>query len=257
MLTIFFALFFGSAQAAEFIPLLTPRGETILVTSSVPAGGAVPLVVFAPGQGCGERPLYDVIGQEINKRGWAFVRFQYAYCVKDAARGQPSENLNDEAEDFATALAYAQKLPGVDASRLALAGKSLGSLVSYRLFRQTSAARTLALLTPVCTYTTDDNDKPLPEPRDVFAENYPDFGSERRPVVLPWGENDDLCLRETLLRNLRKTKGNYLPVEFPGDHGFNERNDKGEIDEAATAQNIRNVAEFVGDFFASFLDLRK
>lgn len=249
MLTFLLSIALGSfAHAAEFQPILTPRGEKILITVSKPAGENRPVLVFAPGQSCGERELYDVFRREFDRRGWIVVRFQYAYCVKDPAKGGPSDDLSAEGEDFDTALKFARSLPGIDRSRIALVGKSLGSIVAYRSFRRQPNASSLALITPVCTYTTDDAGNPLPAPQPVFAESYPNYGEELRPVVLPFGDKDDLCLAPELFRALQVTHGNYLPMQFAGDHGFTVKDEAGKANEEATQANQAAVARFSADF---------
>ena len=51
-----------------------------------------------------------------------------------AAKGEPSKGLVDEAEQFKAVIAAALKDPRVDAKRVVLAGKSLGSVVAHRAF---------------------------------------------------------------------------------------------------------------------------
>lgn len=248
-----------TAPAAEFVSIRTPKGTEIQVTLSRPAGKkSAPLVVFAPGQSCGERPLYDYVTEALNERGIAVVRFQYAFCLRHPDGSElPSEALSEELEAFQAAHAYAAAQPGVDGAQVAFLGKSLGSLVGFRAFQQERSARALALLTPVCTYTTDEQGKPLPEPQDVFAENYPQLGNEARPTLFLVGESDSLCLWPYMVKHLMEADFNTQAKLFPGDHGFGEKNTDGTYDEAKTTANQKQVAEHTARYLATQLEVQE
>lgn len=240
------------SPAAEFVSIRTPKGTEIKVSLSLPAGSkSAPLVVFAPGQSCGERPLYDYVTQALNQRGLAVVRFQYGFCVRHPDGSElPSQGLSEELDAFHAAHAYGASQAGVDGSQVAFLGKSLGSMVSYRAFQQERSASALAILTPVCTYTTDEQGKPLPEPQDVFAENYPKLGQEARPTFFLVGESDSLCLWPYMVKHLMEADFNTQAKLFPGDHGFGEKKADGTYDEEKTTSIQKQVADFTAGFLA-------
>ena len=197
--------------------------------------------MIAPGASCNAKsPLFERIGQEGALAGFTVVRFEWAYCAKPAAERNPSPKLELEIEDYVTVLNYAKTLPGIDASRLLLAGKSQGSLVAYAVFRQTPEAKALALLTPVCSYTTDDDGKLLAAPLRVGEENYPSLKMDPRPVLMTMGDQDDLCRLAILFDYLKDSRGNIEVSVAGGDHGFNIKKN-GTVDNLRTARNILNV----------------
>ena len=244
--------FATTAPAAEFVSIRTAKGTEIQVTFSRPAGKKLaPLVVFAPGQSCGERPFYDHVTDALHQRGLAVVRFQYAFCSRHPDGSElPSAGLTEEVEAFQAAHAYGASQTGVDGAQVAFLGKSLGSVVGYRAFQQERSASALALLTPVCTYTTDDAGKPLPEPQDVFAANYPKLGQEARPTLFLVGESDNLCLWPYMAKHLMEADFNTQAKLFPGDHGFGEKKADGTCDEEKTTSIQKQVAEYTAGYLA-------
>jgi alpha-beta hydrolase superfamily lysophospholipase len=213
----------GETTRQEF-EVATTRGAKVRVVAHYPDGahaGALPAVVIAPGQGYHMGlPLITGLAEEAARAGVIAYRFDWAYRAVEG--GRPSEGLVDEVEDMSTVVSLALSEERVDPARVMLAGKSLGTLVAYRLFREFSKLTSLFLLTPVVSLGPSDPEAgPEAAPREVIGENYPDLVSTQRPVVMIAGEQDHLCALPVLYRALGRTKGNVKAVILGGDHSMN------------------------------------
>jgi len=178
----------------------------------MPAGkGPFPAIILASGSGYDMRqPILTETAKALVAKGIAVYRFDWAYRVagRDYAR-QPADRLA-EIDDMRTALALAEHDPRVDATRIALAGKSLGSIIAWRLMRSAPEVKGAILLTPVCS---------RPDGRSPSIE-YPELATETRPRLWIKGDVDPLCSTaafETFA--LSDGKGERLAV-ISGDHGF-------------------------------------
>lgn len=228
--------------AGSNLTLKTPRGTDITITQHVPSGTDLPLIVIAPGQSCNSKgPIFETLGQMGEAQNFAVVRFEWSYCNIDPSNPTPSENLVNEIEDFNTVLQYAKSIPSINPSKIILAGKSLGSLVAYAVFKNKPSARSLALLTPVCTYTTDDNGTPLPKPLNVCEESYPKIKDDSRPILIAMGDKDTLCLLPFLYDFLRDSEGNITTVVGGGGHSLTIKDTAGKVDQAKTQKNIETM----------------
>lgn len=199
-----------AAPTARSLTLTTPRGEPLAVAEHLPPGSErVPALVIAPGQGYAmDLPLVRELAERAVAQDMAVFRFQWAYHPD----GQPSDDLSEEVQDMRTVLRHAMAHARVRASQVFLAGKSLGTIVAYRLFRETGAARGLALMTPLCG--SGDG--------ETGAEYYPDLlGAEERPVLLVLGDRDPLCEVPALYDFLDDSRGNVAVSVVGGDHGMN------------------------------------
>ena len=238
----FSLLFSHTSFAMESFKFTTPRGAELEVMIHASAKPNSPTIIVAPGQSCNSKgPLFEEMGIAGAKADFTIVRFEWAYCLTSTPN--PSPNLINEIEDYQAVMAYAVTLPQVDPTRLVLAGKSLGSLVAYAVFRQTPSARALSLLTPVCSYTTDEEGRRLPEPQRVCEENYPGLKLDPRPVHMAMGDKDDLCILHVLFDYLKDSQGNIHVQVAGGDHGFRLRKTDGSLDNERTQRNIQIVVQ--------------
>lgn len=241
-----FSIFFGIVSLAktEVKKIMTPRGAELEVTvhgASVESG---PTIIVAPGQSCNSKgPLFEALGVKGALAGFTVVRFEWAYCLSDPTNPMPSSDLKNEIEDYTTVLNYSKTLPMVDVNKILLAGKSLGSIVAYSVFKASLSAKSLVLLTPICSYTTDDNGKPLDKPLRVCDESYPEMKKDSRPVIMAMGDNDSLCILNILFDYLKDSSGNIQVSVAGGDHGFRLKNKDGTLDNQRTARNIDTVIE--------------
>lgn len=240
-----FLLFSLIAHAADLQTIETARGEKIVAQVSLPRGNPkqkVPLLLFAPGESCGEKPLTETITGAFVEKGWAVLSFQYAYCVKNPQNPAPSAELSDEADDFEGAFRFAKKMPRVDTNKIFFAGKSLGARVAYKAFEGRPQAVALALLAPAS---------------ENFEKAFPNFKDEARPVFLAWGNSDATCSSEAMFRILRYTAGNAMPMEFSGNHDFNIEYADKKIDEGNSKLTHRELGVFMENYFRRFLGKKK
>ena len=230
------------SQGADSSTVTTPRGTDVHVTVHRPSGSNLPVVVVAPGQSCNSLgPIFETLGIRGQERGYVVVRFEWSYCNSHPNDPQPSADLSAEVEDFATVLNYATSLPGIDASHIYVAGKSLGSMVGFKLFAATASAKALVLLTPVCSYDTDDDGHQLPSPLPVTEESYPELKHQSRPIFMIGGNNDSLCHLPILYGYLGDSSGNITTAAVGGDHGLRIMAPGGSVDQTKTQANIETA----------------
>lgn len=211
-----------------------PRGAKVPVAIHVPAEkapfareGKRPAILIAPGQGYHMGlPLITGLAEEAARAGLVAYRFDWAYT---AAKGRPAPDLASEIEDMETALKALLADPRVDPQRVFIAGKSLGTLVAYRVFAAHPELKGLFLLTPVA--------------RGGVEVNYPKLTEAKRPILLTLGNRDPLCPLPTLYAALAKTKGNVATVVVAGDHGMNVGDWR---DPAFKERNAANVKAALG-----------
>ncbi len=227
--------------AAENVQVHTPRGTDVTVTLHIPTGSSLPALVVAPGTSCNSKgPLFETIGINGLEKHYAIFRFEWSYC--GTASEHPSAGLKNEIEDMTTVLEFAKKQASIDPSKIVIAGKSMGSGVAYRIFSQHPELKAAALLTPICSYTTDENDKPLPEPVSVCDRSYPHLKEDPRPILMTMGNQDENCVLPVLFDFLKDSKGNIQTFVAGGDHGFQIYDGSGQIDPLKTENNIATVA---------------
>ncbi|GAP38882.1 alpha/beta family hydrolase [Piscinibacter sakaiensis] len=243
------------ARAEQALTLPTPRGEPLVALLDRPDGAGpepVPLVVLAPGQGYHMAlPALAGAARRLREQGLAVLRFDWAYHRAEP-RGRPSPALAREVEDLRAAVAAARRLPGIDAARVLVGGKSLGSLVAWRVFAEDPALRGALLLTPVCSRPGADGGPGTAE----AAANYPGLAAEARPVLWLQGDRDPLCATALLWPQLAALAGPALRVAVVGgDHGFGDRRLPAPQAALATERHVdaaaRLAAGFVQDVLAA------
>lgn len=234
----FLSLFFSvSAFGATELSLRTPRGTDVhVILHRTTTNQHRSTLVLAPGQSCNyKNNLFEAIGAEGEKSDVAVIRFEWSYCNNPKAQERvPSDDLSNEIEDFQTVLTFAKNFNFGDQTKIIIGGKSLGSLVSYQVFAKETSLRSLLLLTPVCTYKPD----PQSAPASCAEENYPNIGTETRPILFALGNQDPLCALPMLFDYLKITKGNVTALAGIGDHGFRSVKPSGEVDQEQTQKNI-------------------
>lgn len=191
----------------------------------------VPCVVFAPGKGASkDTPLIKELGSALRSENIATLRFDWAFY---SAKANPSEGLLGEATDLRSALTFVRRDPKIDTSRILLVGKSLGSVVSYRVFRADREVMGAVLLTPIA----------LPaEP----GKYYPDLAAETRPMLFTVGASDvDNCPLDAFHRLLAGAGTQIAAQVFPGDHSFTLRQDDSLEAEKENSANRATVVKGV------------
>jgi len=230
----------------------TPRGAIIeLIEEHPPGPGPFPAVVLASGSGYDMRqPILERVAHALVAAGVGVIRFDWAYRVRDPKHGQQSADRAAEIEDLTTALALARKAPWVDPSRIALGGKSLGSIIAWRVLRHEPEVRGALLLTPVCS------PKPKLQPASsgppsspVVDGNYPDVRAETRPTAWILGKNDPACAPSILYQHLAGAGGGAQIDVLRGDHTFSE----GSAYAATNERTLDLVERLSVDFATSVL----
>ena len=231
----------------------TPRGAKVNVKTHKAAGANQPLLIVAPGQGCNWLgAMFESLATKGAERGYTVIRFNWNYCNSSPSDPQPSDKFVNEVEDFNAVLKFAKELPAVDTNHVFLAGKSLGSMVGQRVFTAHTDLRALALLTPVCSYETDDSGNQYPAPLPVTDESYPGLRDDKRQILMAGGSKDPICFLPILHKYLGESKGNIVTATFGGDHGLNIKNQAGIVDQSKTAGNINAFVVMV----LNWLDLQ-
>lgn len=239
-----------AGACAQPLTLVTARGATLSARIDLPPGEArVPAVVLAPGQGYTlGLPVLDDLAQALRAQGVAVFRFNWAYMGTEP-RGRPSPDLSLELADLQAVLAEARRHPRVDAQRLVVAGKSLGSGLAWRLFRQDAALRAAVLLTPVCSRVRQAGQPPVPEAR----ENYPGLDAELRPSLWIAGDQDPLCAAPVLYGFAASAPPVARVAIVGGDHVFDSPGLPAPQWQAARERRLGAVSALVGAFVADAL----
>jgi len=249
------------ASAGAAIRAVTPRGAVIELIEEHPAGpGPFPAVVLASGSGYDMRqPILERVAHALVAAGIGVVRFDWAYHVRDPQHGQQSADRGAEIEDLTTALALAKKAPWVDPSRIAVGGKSLGSIIAWRVLRREPDVRGALLLTPVCSPKPKlEPASAGPPPSPVVDGNYPDVRAETRPTAWILGKNDPACAPSILYQHLAGAGGGAQIDVLRGDHTFSEGSSSATGTAATTSaatneKSLDLVARLSVDFATSVL----
>lgn len=232
---------------ADPLSIDTPRGARVQAIADFPAGpGPFPAVVLAPGQAYPmDMPALVQPARHLVDQGIAVYRFDWAYSTR-TPRGGPAADLSLELEDLAAVVAAAQADPRVDRSKLAVGGKSLGSLVAWRAFSADKSLKSGLFLTPLCSRAAPGQ----PAPTAVAEQNYPGISAERRPLAFILGDHDPLCNPSVLYRFAANAAGPVRIAVTGGDHSFENRLLHGAAADRARARNIQAVALFAASFIA-------
>ena len=226
----------------DSVKVKTSRGAIVDVAINIPDhfSGKAAAVVIAPGQGYNmDLPIIKSLAEKLAAEGLIAYRFNWNYYSTDPKNGQPSDDLSNEVQDMQAVVNLAKTDVRVDTSALILAGKSIGTLVSYKIFKTEPSAKALVLMTPLCTSNYDDNGNALPSPLASAAQNYLEFASVNRPVEMVLGNRDPNCSVPMLYDFLKDTRGNVATVVIGGDHSWNVTNG---TDPNSTRRNSDNVA---------------
>src|SRR5688500_5830373 len=150
----------------ETVQVKTPRGAVVNVAINVPesgVGGKRPAVILGPGQGYHmELPLMKELAERLASGSIFAFRFDWAYYSQ---KGQPSNDLSRESEDMQAVVELARADARIDASQIVILGKSMGTVVAFRVFNRNRTAKALVLLPPLRSSSTDGQGTALPRPR--------------------------------------------------------------------------------------------
>ncbi len=236
---------------AQSIKLKTPRGAQLEVMVEFPAGdGPFPALVLAPGQGYHMGlPAMEATAKEMVAQRIAVYRFNWAYFSNDAKSGQPAKDYVAEIEDMTTVLNKARSDPRIAKDKVAVAGKSLGSLVAWQVLAKNKDLKGGLFLTPVCSETQSG----YAIPSSVAAGNYPGIGNEKRPLAFIAGEADPLCAAPVLYQYVAQAGGSTRVAIVGGNHGFANPKLTGALGDEALKSNVKMVALLSADFVAELM----
>lgn len=223
----------------------TADGRTIQVQINQPDSlfRHGPTVVLAPGTGYHmDLPLLQELAESLAQQGYIVFRFNWHYFTSQP-QGEPSKEGETEVLDMQAVVSLARQDVRADTDRLFVAGKSLGSLIAYRVFQRDPSLKALALLTPVCTSMYDDDDNLRPEPIPSGEVNYPGLAALGRPVLFATSDNDPNCRLPMLFDFLKPFEGRYPMTVVGGNHSWDVV--KG-VDDATNARNKANRAVGIG-----------
>lgn len=238
------------AARAEELSTLDASGTRLAIVADFPPGdGRHPAIVLAPGQGYHMAlPAMEATAKALVGQGIAVFRFNWAYFTAQP-RGEPSDDLSRELRDLQAVLAVARQHPKVAATRLAVGGKSLGSIVAWRAFTTEAQLRSALLLTPVCSRVP----KGETLPRSEAPENYPGLVAERRSSLWIAGDKDPLCAPTVLYGFAATGPGTARVAIVGGDHGYEDRALPAAAAEAARTRNLSAVSALAAGFVAESL----
>jgi len=200
------------------------------------------VLLLGPGQGCNPRlDMYNAIANEAKDKDFTVVRLYWAYCIIDSQKGNPSDDLSKEKEDFVTALSYVRNELKFTDSNIFIGGKSLGTYVSFAIFESQKSLQGLLMLTPVCTDAETDHKNP----KNIFAESYPGLESETRNVLLAQGNADQICNTHHFQDYLNNKGTNFIPLVVRGDHSFGIQNPDGQYNLELKDKNLRAISKWI------------
>ena len=236
-----------SLGRAEEVTVVTANGARLAVIADFPAGeGRHPAIVLAPGQGYHMNlPALEESARSLVANGVAVFRFNWAYFTAQP-KGEPSNDLSKELQDFQAVLAVARRHPRVAKESVSVGGKSLGSVVAWSAFAADSSLRSGLFLTPICSRVPKGETLPRSEAR----ENYPGFETERRPTLFIAGNRDPLCSAQVLYRHAGAGTGSARVAVVGGDHSYEDRSLTSLAAEVSRTRNIAAVAALATGFVA-------
>jgi dienelactone hydrolase len=232
----------------ESLKVETPRGAVLDVIFDIPEGkGPLPAVVLGPGANYPMTlPALEQAARQLVERGVAVLRFNWAYYTKDPQAGRSSTGLVLEVEDMTAVLNKARSDPRIAADKLFVGGKSLGSVVAWRVLQLNKELKGALLLTPLCSRVMEGSSAPTP----TGDTEYPNVASELRPLAFILGEQDPLCAAPLLYRFAAGTGSTSRVAVVGGDHGFQVPGLTGSVAAEVTLRNARLAGMFAADFIA-------
>jgi dienelactone hydrolase len=212
-----------------------------VIAERPPGKGPFPAVVLGSGSGYHQRlPLLAETAKALLRSGVAVYRFDWAYFVRDPAQGKQSASRADEIEDMQAVITAARSAPWVDQRRLYVGGKSLGSIIAWRVLRADPSLAGALLLTPVCNKPTDASFS--------IEKNYPDLLAEQRPVQWILGDRDPACEPRTLYRFLGAAPIAHRVSILSGNHSFEPGGAPEKTPSPSTKRQIKLATELSVEF---------
>lgn len=191
--------------------------------------GLWPAVVIVSDRFAGMNdPLLKSLANRATQAGFVAVRFDYGY---QAEKGQPSRDQLDEAAQLRAVLDHATLISGVDKKKIQIAGKGLGSVIAYRVFRERNSIVAALLLNPMIKSVDSGN------------RMYPGLPASFRPVTLIVGNKDTYAPIGSVYNYLKGASARVATVVVAGDHRFDVRPSLRKIDEPSSHKAKAAVLE--------------
>lgn len=216
----------GLQAKIENLKVLAKNGKQLDVTIYKPESKVkLPLLVMGPGNGYHkDLPIFTDLGKQCLENKIAFAVLNWSFYTEG---GKRSDKFKEEKAEILSVLDYFSEKEWVDQEKIALGGKSLGSVIAYQAFQETILPKTLILYTP------------------IFASKkyvdflYPNIKEEKRTVNIIVGNQDiDNCPLDSLNKTLGNLPGNFQPIVVGGDHGLNIGDYKQKKFEKINLENI-------------------
>lgn len=222
----------GSTERFE-IAVAHPRVAAVGARIDRPAGpGREAAVLLAHGSGVDmEHPWMELAARALVSRGFAVLRFRYAYMQRavDLGRVQPPDRA--PALEAVHELALAELRRRLEPRRVLLAGKSMGARMATHLAAKGAAAHGLVLY-----------GYPLHPPGKPESERSEHFAMCVQPALFLHGTRDEFGTPDELRSALRRYAGRAtLHVIEGGDHSLERPKASSEPLEAVLARVAADV----------------
>lgn len=219
-------------------------GVRLSVLAEFPEGhGPAAALVLAPGQRYPlTKPLIAETARQLLARGIAVFRFDWAEA-SGPPRLSAAEDLAARADDMRAVVQAARSDARVDASRLFVGGKSLGSVVAWAVMAGDPTLLGGLLLTPLCgapAASAGATAGPRPD------THYPGIANDTRPLFLLAGDADPFCAVASL-HHLAALAGGPSQVHIlGGNHGLADPTGRDvEAEQCRAVQAGHLAADFV------------
>jgi surfactin synthase thioesterase subunit len=143
-------------------------------------------------------------------QGFLVYRFNWTSFLKNPTNPPRSRRFEQEIENIQQVVSVARTDSRVDPARIVLAGKSMGSVLSFSLMQKESIARGLVIITPLCNNVESEEPK--------IERSYPDLIKVAFPILFLLGDKDPNCDLATLGKTVRGAGGNVLVGLVEGNH---------------------------------------
>jgi len=226
--------------------IIRPDGRIIEIIAEFPPGtGPFPVLILAPGLRYDmRRPVIAQAANYLLAQGFAVFRFNWSFYTVDAEHGQPTEDLNAELQDLRMILNLVKNDKRIQQQQISVAGKSFGSIVAWRVFREETRLKSCALLTPLCVANKSGN-----HALSLVEKNYPDVAFESRPVLMLTGNADTHCELTTLHQFAASTSSTNLHiVAMEGNHSLEIANSDATVATSKFAHNLQLLGEHILHF---------
>lgn len=224
LLTISFILF--SEPIEITLEITGSRNQNLQADFLIPTSETtLPCLIVTPGKGYHkDLPITSILAKKAFEAGFISIKFNWDYFTQNS---EPKQWYDNEFQDLKDIISYAKTIPEIDSTRIYLAGKSLGSFITYNVLAEDSLLAGAILLTPII-------------PNQEYGENlYPGLKTINRNISFIVGNKDyDNCpIKE--LYNFVSDAQNDIPVTVVGgDHGLNIGSYK---DEKYIELNLQNI----------------